>query len=465
MMRWFAVLVVAAACGSAPQQSVQPATAPPATATPASAPPADAVTIARPPGVPDTAAGNQFAWVIHTLQTGGKASEQVLRDRFSDGFLAQISPEQLLAALGMLAEQFEQLEAVTPVDENRLTARVVLGGKPTTASIAVDPASHKIVGLLFRPEIGDKPKTFDDAVAKLKELAPRSQLLVAGLDRGTCKPVHAINTKEALAIGSTFKLYVLLALADDIIAGHATWEDEIAVRDDWKSLPSGITQNDPAGTKLSRLTLAERMISISDNTATDHLLYTVGRAKVEKALSAAKHARPALNIPFIGTRELFLFKLGMPADEVDGYLKLRSARQRRAFLDKLAGKAVSIDGADAWTTARHIDKLEWFGSSEDLCRVMAALQSRGQKPAGKPVLDVLSKNPGVEPSSKTAWKFVGYKGGSEPGVLNMTWLLQRSDDKWFVVTVGLNGDAEIDVLAASAVAAGLIDLLAADAKP
>ncbi|MGE0545923.1 MAG: serine hydrolase [Kofleriaceae bacterium] len=458
-------IAFAASCGSPSPRP--PQVAPAATTSTPPPTPSTATKIALPPGVPDTLAGNQFAWVIHTLQNGGNASDQEVRDRFSPEFLAQVPPNQLIGALVMLAKQFEKLESVAPVDANRLVAKVMIGGNSVTTSIAVDPTSRKIVGLLFKPQAEPipKPKTIDEAIASLKQLAPRSQLLVASVDRGACKAIHGVNTKEPLAIGSTFKLYILLALADDIIAGRAKWEDEVAVRDDWKSLPTGVTQNDPAGTKLSRLTLAERMISISDNTATDHLLYTLGRENVEKALKASKHAKPALNIPFLGTRELFILKLALPKDEVARYLELTSAQHKREFLDRLAGKAASLDGVEEWKTARHIDKLEWFASSEDLCRTMAALAARGKKPAGKPVLDVLSKNPGVDLSSKASWKFVGYKGGSEPGVINMTWLLQRSDDKWFVVTTSLNGEDSIDVLAVSAVGAGVIDLLAADAKP
>ena len=125
--------------------------------------------------------------------------------------------------------------------------------------------------------------------------------------------------------------------------------------------------------------LAERMISISDNTATDHLLYTVGRERVEAALQTAKHAKPELDIPFLSTRELFLMKLEPTA--IDEYLKLPAAK-RRVTLDKtLAGQAPRRSSTSAtWTTARRIDKLEWFASSTDLCRAMATLWTRAQDP-------------------------------------------------------------------------------------
>jgi hypothetical protein len=62
---------------------------------------------------------------------------------------------------------------------------------------------------------------------------------------------------------------------------------------------------------------------------------------------------------------------------------------------------------------------------------------------------------------KTAWPYVGFKGGSEPGVINFTWLAQRADGKWFVVVVTANApDATVDIAAAKGVADGVFELLA-----
>ncbi|MBC7978620.1 MAG: serine hydrolase, partial [Myxococcales bacterium] len=257
----------------------------------------------------------------------------------------------------------------------------------------------------------------------------------------------------------TFKLYVLLGLVDRILAGKATWTDELAVRDAWKSLPSGVTQNEPPGTKHPLQQYAERMISISDNTAADHLLYSLGRRTVETAVRSTGHTQPARNQPFLSTRELFVLKLGAPA-ELTRYLTLPEAR-RRDYLDRtLAGKAPALDLAGDWKTARQIDKLEWFASAEDLCRLMGTLWTRAQQPKGAPLLGVLAKNPGL-PIDAKIWPYVGFKGGSEPGVINMTYLLKRSDDQWFVVTLGFNADegAALEDEKIYSLAVAVIDLL------
>lgn len=405
--------------------------------TQAPPPRAKPVVEAPKPAPKELTAREQLDWVIEIVHEGS-VDRAAIDAHFDAKFLAQVPPDQIVVVVSELKKQLPDL-AIVEVKEHgpdKLTAKLASGSTKVRAQLAVE--SGKITGLLFQPDVEVPPKvtSLDEAERRLQELAPHAQLLIASLDHDTCKPLRALAASDELAIGSTFKLYILLALADQMIAGKHTWNEELAVRDDWKSLPSGITQNDAAGTKFPIRTFAERMISISDNTATDHMLYTVGRKNVEAAVKEAKHSHPDRDIPFFSTRELFLLKLDVGSGD---YLKLGPA-QRRTYLDKeLAGKAASLDKAATWKTARQIDKLEWFASADDLCNVMATLHARAQNPKAAPLLDVLAKNPGV-PIDKTKFPYIGYKGGSEPGVMNMTFLLRRADDKWFVVVVGANAD-------------------------
>jgi len=47
---------------------------------------------------------------------------------------------------------------------------------------------------------------------------------------------------------------------------------------------------------------------------------------------------------------------------------------------------------------------------------------------------------------KENWQTVGYKGGSEPGVLNQTYLLKKDEDSpWYSISVTINNpDKKID---------------------
>lgn len=434
-MRTFVVLVsLLAACGGS-----APPTPAPVVATPT---PAPAPAPAKPTfPVPDTPPGKQLGWVLDVvLNRNGKLERAELDAHFHASFLAQMPAEKLTQIFAQMGAQLVGLK-VTSLDGegNRLVAHTVVGDTKLRIVLVVDDATKQISGLLVRADIdaGPRPKSFDEALHAIAATAPKAQLLVASLDNGACKPMQQLASSEQLAIGSTFKLYVLLGLADRILGGKAAWTDELAIRDDWKSLPSGTMQNELPGTKHALRQFAEQMISISDNTAADHLLYTLGRRAVETALKSTKHARPQLDIPFLSTRELFVLKLGTAEEDIARYLKMNEAA-RRTYLDKtLATKVPRVDLIPAWTKARHVDTLEWFASADDLCRTMAALWTRGQNPRTAPVLDILAKNPGLPIDAKT-WPYVGFKGGSEPGVVNMTYLLRRDDDRWFVVVLGFN---------------------------
>ncbi|HEY0189513.1 MAG TPA: serine hydrolase [Kofleriaceae bacterium] len=416
------------------------------------------------PGAPSTPAGQQLAWALDAIVTRkGKVARAELEAHFAPSFVQQVPIDELGKLFVQAADQLPGL-VLTSVDGagDELAGHAVVGEIKLRIDLAIDD-KQQIAALRIQPERASGPRisSFEEAIHTASSLGAKASLLVAQLDKGACKPIQELAASDELAIGSTFKLYVLLGLADKILAGKAKWTDELAVRDDWKSLPSGITQNEPPGTKHSLQLLAERMISISDNTAADHLLYTVGRKQVEAALRSTKHARPALDAPFLSTRELFVMKLGTPAPELDQYGKWPEAR-RRDYLDRtLAPRQPNINEAAAWKTARRIDTIEWFASAQDLCKAMNTLLIRAQDPRAAAVLDVLAKNPGL-PVDKKAFPYVGFKGGSEPGVLNMTYLLHRDDGAWFVVVIGLNAEdgKVVDDKQAFSLASDLIELTA-----
>ncbi len=469
------VVVLCGACGSKTPPTDHPNppgpadAAPAPDATPVALPTPPPVEVALPAGFPDTVAGHQLAWVMDVItQRKGAVDVAEVEQHFDKTFLAAVPADKTAAVFGQLAQQAGSMTITEVKTEtgDALRAKATVAGTTLAITLSVDPVGGKIVGLLFAPADDDsaRPKTYAEAEKLLPTLAEHASLYIATVDKnGGCKAVHAINSKDELAIGSTFKLYILLALTDQVLAGKIDWSTELEVRDEWKSLPSGVTQDDPAGTKLSVRELAERMISISDNTATDHLLYTVGRRKVEAALKTAKHAKPKLDTPFLGTRELFALKLMMAHDDVDKFIQL-GAEKRRAKLDgDIAAMKPTLEGVEAWKDARRIETLEWFASGEDLCRVMGAINKRAKAAKAAPVLEVLSKNPGM-PFDTKKFPYVGFKGGSEPGVLNLTWLLRRDDDKTFVVSLGFNSsnDPLPDEMKVLGFAKGVIDLLAAE---
>jgi beta-lactamase class A len=297
--------------------------------------------------------------------------------------------------------------------------------------------------LLLKPTVETKAvSSWDEAIAGIRGVAPQASFLAAEIDGGKCIPVASLDPAKSLALGSAFKLYVLAALAADVAAGKHRWEDAVPIQDALKSLPSGAMRDEPAQKTFSVRHFAEQMISVSDNTAADHLLALVGRGAVEEAVKASGHADPARNQPFLTTRELFALKLLAPPEDRTAYVAADVAH-RRKLLEGYDARDLAPTTAQAasFTKPVMIDSLEWFASPEDLCNLMVGLEARAGAPETAPVGTILAINPGI-PDDAKQWSYVGFKGGSEPGVMNLTWLLRRArDGKWLFMSAGFNDTA------------------------
>jgi beta-lactamase class A len=292
-------------------------------------------------------------------------------------------------------------------------------------------------------------------------LAPRATFLAAEVVDGACEPVHALNPDERLAIGSAFKLYILGELADQIRAGEARWDEPLAIRDAWKATFSAPMSWLKQGEERTLREFAEQMISISDNTATDHLLFHLGRENVEAIQAEMGHEAPEVNIPMFSTEEVFQLKLSAPEELVEEYLAADVEERRRLLETEVAELPLNPGLAGWWRSPIRIDTIEWFASAEELCRAMATLDAWSQEPGLEPITAILAINPGL-PFDPSAWEYVGFKGGSEIGVLNLTWLLRHVDGGTYVMTATLNDpEAPIDEDAAIGLIQAAAQLLAA----
>ena len=84
-----------------------------------------------------------------------------------------------------------------------------------------------------------------------------------------------------------------------------------------------------------------------------------------------------------------------------------------------------------------IKEVEWFASAADLCRAMDWFHRKNDEKA----LDILAINPGAA-MMKEEFDYMGYKGGSEPGVLNFTWLLETKKGGHYALSMGWNNPAD-----------------------
>lgn len=413
-------------------------------------------------GIPATPAGRQLRWFVERLNSRKAPPTTEISAHFTPAFLKAVPPAKLVSSLEPIATEgpFRYGQSQPGSTSDRLAARFDgASGMSILISIAVTPeAPHRISGLLIQPAASPELASWRAIDAALAKLADRPSLLAAEVHGERLQTVHALDPDRAGAIGSAFKLYVLAALGNAIEAGKASWREELAIRSEWKSIPSGEMQNEPAGARFPVRRFAGQMIAISDNTATDHLIRRLGREAVEKAFVQLGNHSARRNVPLLTTREMTVLKIDTSAGLMRTFAHADTAARRR-LLSRIDSIPLSIEDAD-WSEPRAIDTIEWFASPANLGRAMVGLIRLARSSQLAPIRPILSKNSGVSVDPKV-WRYAGFKGGSEPGVLALAWYLERRDGRAFVLAIVLN-DRTQDIGAASAVNAAIaaIELLA-----
>jgi len=367
---------------------------------------------------------------------------------------------QLTTALGKPTG----VEAIEPTGPWTAHVRIAFERGTLKVDLTLDPSGeHLITGLLTR---GAEPRgpvaaTLDTVVERLAGLPGTSVFALARLGDGPPKLSKARNATTPIAIGSAFKLVILAELVRSIEADERKWSDVVTL--DGSALPGGGYAQQPKGTRIALKELAERMISVSDNSATDILLFHLGRVKVEAMLPVVGFTDGgARNVPFLGALELFKLKGAGGGALGTRYLSLPPAA-RRAFLDgPVRNTPIAAIPRDLFQNGKplRIAELEWFASPNDLIRAMDWVRRHMDGAAGVELRAILSKNPGI-PDAAAHWRYVGYKGGSEPGVLTMAFLLQASDGGWTALAAGVNDpDKDIDTLQFTGLMTRALDLAA-----
>ena len=345
---------------------------------------------------------------LNRLFTTGKIQEEW----FVSDFLQEIPLPQIESAITQLSRGLGALQAVQATEEG-YEINFLRGTVPAQIRLT---ASGQIAGLFFDPPL--IPIGIEEAIAVLETAPYDTSLLVTkdGVDLGS------INSETPLAVASSFKLAVLAALKQQIDSGALAWNTVIELQPEWKSLPSGIMQEWPDGSKVTVDTLATLMISISDNTATDALIRTLGREKIEQLSQQ--------NQPFITTKELFTLKNPDNQEWLKRY-KDGDAVAKQQVLDELGDRPLPNKNLFAGDP---VDiEIEWLFSARDLCSLM-------QSVADLPTMQI---NPGV--ANPRQWEQVAFKGGAEPGVLNLTTQLRNDAGETYCISSTWNSaDQELN---------------------
>lgn len=422
-------------CSSADEPEDEPTSAAPGTPT---GTPQDDDPTTEPAELPAGPAGEQAAWFLDQLDPETTVSADEITGRVSEAVLAEMSAEDLAATLTQLAATGPWTPRAVAGEGSAVSVTIAdTAGTYLEMQVMTDDAGV-VTTLFFAP--GSNPDrepaaSWDELDTLVTETGVDHSVQVSTVDEaGLCTPVHQIGaTTTPMPVGSIVKLYVLGAVVTAVADGTLTWDTELTLTDDLKSLPSGTLQDQPAGTTVTVEQAAAGMISISDNTATDLLVSTVGRDAVLTAMGDMGHHDPTINTPLLTTRDLFWLGWGAP-ETVPSWTDL-SVDDREALLGQVPTGVLDIDPA-AVTTPRWDDGLDWFATAADLCSAQASLQTMAETEAGGPVRDILSANTGVT-LDETDWPFVAFKGGSAPGEIAGSWLAETAEGQTVVVSIQL----------------------------
>jgi beta-lactamase class A len=302
--------------------------------------------------------------------------------------------------------------------------------------------------------------TWDAVAGQVEAVAPLSTFLASELTGDSFEPIAGLNPEQSQGVGSSFKLYILATIGEQVRDGDLDWGQPVEITEEGRSVPGGDLRYVENGTQFTLRYIAERMIQKSDNTATDHAMLTVGRENVEQMFVTANHADPERNVPLFRTREFAFTKFLYP--DIDGYLAADVAERRRILEEEISVLDYQelLAAAAQQTAPLHIDSIEWFASPTDLTNVMLTLKSMAESDfALQPLLEIMALETQL-PFDGEIWPYVGFKGGSEMGVLHGTWLMRRHDNRWFVLSIGFNDTEQgIDTEAAIGAMAAAVEAL------
>jgi len=358
---------------------------------------------------------------------------------FAPSFLAAVPEAQLKGVTAQLRASYgpaKSLRSVEATSDNAGIVRIAFANANVKLDLVVDPAPpHLVTGLLFGG-VDSPGETAASVAAEIGALPGEVSLAAANLGDGPSQTLLDRRSEEPMAVGSAFKLWVLAELSREVKAGERHWSD--VVRLDRPSLPSSLLRSWPAGSPVTLHTLAALMISQSDNTAADRLVELLGREKIERLLPTLGVRTPASDRPLLLTREVALLK-------ADPALRRRwlgaNEAGRRAILAEIGTRDVSKIDLNLFSGPPiAVREVEWFASAGDLLRTLDWLRRNADPEA----LAILAINPGLGAARQT-YAYAGYKGGSETGVLNLSFLLRRRDGRWLALVATWNdSSAKLD---------------------
>lgn len=173
---------------------------------------------------------------------------------------------------------------------------------PTSETVVRQRSSNttnqsRIQRLLTIASLGQEMNPLKTKLESLAKEYPELEPKVFLVDLDT-KGFVSIFGQDQIASASTIKLPILVAFLQDLDRGKINLEEQLTMSKNLVATGSGDMQHQQVGTKFTALETAEKMITISDNTATNMLIERLGGlAVLNKSFKAMGLNQTELNNP------------------------------------------------------------------------------------------------------------------------------------------------------------------------
>ncbi len=383
-------------------------------------------------------------------------------ENFSEAFRSELPLERFSEALRRQREDSGGYKALGSqrLDNYTMSARLrsVKDGTDWTLTItiekkrpyAIDSASMKAVPT--RSKEGYPGWALLDA--DLEGVVDRSGFALYEIEAdGSLRAVHRVRADRRMAVGLAAQIWTLLAVAEMVKNGEASWDQTLAIQDESRSLPGLGFGLSPKGMAYPLRDYAVRMFRDRDTTAADHLLAFAGRDRVE-ALRARDRigedgpgsvlGMPAkAEDPFLSTNELYRLTCSPETLPLRRYIEADAASRRRIIREELPAIKAVYEVFESWTRPREVERIGWFSTPDELCRAAARVWTLGQEAEMRGATLEALKPAAELPIEWSLWKYVGVSTGGLPGVFSGTWLYERTDGRVFVMAFVFNNPNQL----------------------
>jgi hypothetical protein len=126
---------------------------------------------------------------------------------------------------------------------------------------------------------------------------------------------------------------------------------------------------------------------------------------------------------------MFKLKWGVAKEVREKYLSGSEKEKRKILAEQV--RNFPLQKVEFENIPNYLEQIEWLFSTRELCQILEETK----------ISDAMSINPGLVDGKK--WHKFWYKGGSEPGVLNYSIMLQAKENgDYYALSATINDSKE-----------------------